>query len=264
MRSQTRTSPWYFYLSIGAVLIIVLAIPSVRQHVWQGVTSTSRPIFNTSTNLLNRFGWNSSLHEETPSQQALREQLQAVTVQLAQTRQILEDQGVATRLNEFITTTKLRTISANVVAFSPDPGIQSFVINIGRNQHLRPGLGVITDQGILIGKIITVREATATVLLLNDPQSIVLARLQNDRQSQGAIRGQRGLTVQMDLIPKNDTIERGQTIVTSGLEDGIPPDLVIGTIASTEQRAGEVFQRARVNLPLRFVRVHVVAVVVGF
>lgn len=262
MQRQTRTARPAVIVSIFCLVALgIILVPPIRRAVIIGFTSASGPITQASFNLLERFGWSSALRQTTENEAVLRTQLQLVTKELAVAREELEVQQTTDRLAGFLARVSLPSISAAVIGYSPDPGIQSLVINIGRNADIRAGQAVITDEGWLIGKIQIVHETTASVLLLNDAQSLVLSRVQNEAASQGVVRGERGLTVRMELIPKSDSLTPGQPVVTSGLEPGIPPDLLIGTIAAIEQRAGEVFQRALITTPIRYGRVRSVAVI---
>jgi rod shape-determining protein MreC len=262
MQRQTRTvRPAVVVSVVALVAVLVILIPAVRRPVLRTLTGISQPIASGSLGLLDRLGWSTAVHQSTDTEEQLREQLTSVSRELADARKQLETEANAERLEEFISRVQLPAISAAVIGYSPDPGIQSLIINSGRDRGLRVGQAVITDDGWMVGKIQSVHEATSTVLLLNDTQSIVLARIQNTAGSQGVARGERGLTVRLDLIPKNDHVGVGQAIVTSGLEPGLPPDLLIGTVAEVEQRSGEVFQRALITTPIRYGRVRNVAVI---
>lgn len=262
MQRQTRTvRPVVVISVIAAVTIAVILTPPLRRQVVRLLTGVSRPFTSASLTLIDRIGWSTSLKQTSESESQLRQQLAGVSRELADTRQQLEAQENAARLADFVSRVDLPTVSAAVIGYSPDPGIQSLIINAGRDQGIKTGQGVITDDGWIIGKIQSVHESTATVVLLTDNQSIVLARIQNTAGSQGVVRGERGLTLRLDLIPKNDQVSVGQPIVTSGLEPGLPPELLIGTVASIEQRSGEVFQRALINLPIRYGRVRNVAII---
>ena len=64
----------------------------------------------------------------------------------------------------------------------------------------------------------------------------------------------------MNFIPQNETIEIGNTVVTSGFEDGIPRGLVIGTIETFEKEPYQPFQSAVIVPPKDFGRVTTVTI----
>lgn len=106
-----------------------------------------------------------------------------------------------------------------------------------------------------------VHQNQSTVLLITDRQSVLASRIQNQQQSPGVIRGERGLALQMGFIPKNDTVKNGDTVVTSGTEPLIPPDILIGSVASSSSRAGDLFQQAIITPSAPLERLRVVAVI---
>ncbi len=246
----------------GVLVSCLIAVtPTLRRPFVHGFTTAAGGLTATTTSLLERTGLTSTIRLTSPSEVSQQDQLAAVTRQLAAARQEIQSRATADQLGQFVLRLSYPSVAAAVVGYSPDPGVQSLVINVGRDRDIRAGQAVITGDGWLIGKIAIAHETTSTVVLLTDAQSLVLASIQNDVASQGVVRGERGLAVQMDLIPKNDRVQVGQSVVTSGLEAGIPPDLLIGTVSSIIQRTGEVFQRSLINVPIRYGRVRQVAVV---
>lgn len=262
MQAQTRRARPILIVGLAGIFLVgALAFRPVRQLLFRGVTSVSQPISRGSLAVLRSFGWSSALRQTPNATLELEQQLAAVSRQLSEASQELQSRQTADQLAAYLGKVSYPTVPAAVIGYSPDPGIQSLVINVGKNKNVKIGEPVMTGDGWMIGKILTVHEATSVVLLLTDAQSLALASIQNATVSQGVVRGERGLAIRMDLIPKNDTIVIGQSVVTSGLEPGIPPDLLLGTISNIEQRSGEVFQRARLNVPIRYGRVRQVAVI---
>lgn len=261
MQSQTRRArPVVVLLVIIVVLLTSVLVTPVRRGLTKMLTAVTQPLTRASQATLERLGISSSFQQPADNEQ-IRAQLEAVTRELSDARQEIQSRQTADQLGQFLGRSTFPTVPAAVVGYSPDPGIQSLVINVGHDQGLKLGQAVVTGDGWMIGKISAVHEVTSVVLLLTDTQSLVLASIQNTVLSQGVIRGERGLAAQMDLIPKNDVVTVGQAVVTSGLEPGVPPDLLVGTIAKIEQRSGEVFQRARLSVPIRYGRVRQVAVI---
>lgn len=193
----------------------------------------------------------------------LRAQLVSVSQELSATRLELETSQTLDILNAFLAEQSLRTITASVIAYSPDPGIESIVIQRGTDHGISDGLAVMTDRGIVVGKVIRTDSTTAVVRLLSDSQSRLLGKVQNQSQSRGLVVGQRGLSLTMEFLPHQDAIEPGQTVVTSGLEPKIPPDLLMATVERVNRKSGELFQTAQLQSPVDYLRLRVVAVVLG-
>lgn len=135
-------------------------------------------------------------------------------------------------------------IGAAVIGRDLDPIGTTIIIDQGSRAGLVVNAPVITGNGLLIGKIARVNDTTAVVRLLSDFQSSVAATVVNRDKSLGVIEGGFGLAVRLNLIPQNEVIKPGDTIVTSGLEAGIPRGLMIGTVEVVEKKPQEPFQQA--------------------
>lgn len=154
------------------------------------------------------------------------------------------------------------TKPAAVISRSNDPALQVIEINVGSNQGVQSGLPVIVSAGLLVGKVVTVSETTSTIQLLTDRQSSVNAVVQ-DTRANGIVSGEHGLDLKMDLIPQNEGIEPGQSVVTSGLEGLYPGGLLIGKVDKVQESQNALFKEARLLPAVDFTHLEIVFVVLG-
>ena len=124
------------------------------------------------------------------------------------------------------------------------------LIDKGEQHGLAVGFPVVTDRGILIGKILKVGQTVSQILLLVDSKSKITAILQNNDSTPGLISGARGVGIYMDLIPQDRTVEVGNLVVTAGLESAIPQGILIGQVQAVTSETEALFQRAAVT-PIR-------------
>jgi cell shape-determining protein MreC len=66
----------------------------------------------------------------------------------------------------------------------------------------------------------------------------------------------------MDLIPQDQQVSQDQLVATSGLDQFIPPDLLIGKITAISKTAGELFQQASVEPLLSYNTIDIVSVII--
>lgn len=144
----------------------------------------------------------------------------------------------------FVSRVGYRSVGADVIGKNIEPLGNTLIINRGSQDGLHLHQPVVTKQGMLIGKLARVDESTAVIRLLNDPSSKIAATVLNQDHSLGLIEGGYGLTVQMNFIPQNEIIMIGDAAITSGLEQGIPRGLLIGTIDTVQKEAYQPFQQA--------------------
>ena len=135
----------------------------------------------------------------------------------------------------------------------------SITLNRGSAATIAVGDPVVGEGGVLLGKILRVSPGTAEVRLLPHPESLVSAALSTTSE-QGIIRGDHGLGMVFDLALEKENLKPGEAVVTSGLGDGIPAGILIGTIESVRPSIDRLFQQAIVVSPLRFDTLRFVAV----
>ena len=157
-----------------------------------------------------------------------------------------ENQELRTQLN-FIQAKKFKSIGADVIGKNIDPVGNTLIINRGTESGIIIDSAVVTGEGILVGKVVKIDKGVSIVRLINDNQSKIAATVLNQEKSLGVVEGGYGISVQMNYIPQNETINVGETIITSGLEGNVPRGLLIGTIEAVEKEAHQPFQKAMIK-----------------
>ena len=89
-------------------------------------------------------------------------------------------------------------------------------------------MAVITADGI-VGKVLLVYPNEAQVLLINDQSSGVGAFLENSRL-QGVLRGSPNGEVVLERMMSDETVQPGETVLTSGGDQIFPKGLHVGTV----------------------------------
>jgi len=133
-------------------------------------------------------------------------------------------------------------ILADVVGYLPQSG-QYFLINKGLVDGLKEGLAAVTANNFFVGQIAEVGDHWAKILLMVDSNSLVSVISQESRVK-GAIRGDHGLGLVMEMVPIDSTLQVGENVLTSGLNNDLPKGLLAGKISAIEKKESEIFQRA--------------------
>ncbi len=166
--------------------------------------------------------------------------------------QILEEENEKLRnYLKFFQKTEKKYIMGNIISSVGKIGImarnQSIIIDKGSSDGLVPGLAAISSQGMIIGKIIEVKDNISIIHLVTNPLCKLAATVLNSEKTMGIAEGEFGLTVKMNFIPQNNLINEGQTVITSGLEQNIPRGLVIGKITQISKASNELWQDATIE-----------------
>ncbi len=261
-------SPFRFFvflLIIAAVLFILYGV-GLLNPVVSGAKVITNPVKGGFTWVGDTFsGWLSfvgdisNMDEENEN---LRQEVDGLKSENTKLKEIVHENEQLRQEIGFQHEHAYDTIPAAVIGRSLNPGLKIIEINIGSSRGIEENMPVIVSQGLLAGIVTEVFETSSTVLLLPDKQSNVNAVVQDSRAS-GIVKGQHGLDLRMELIPQNEEINTGQTIVTSGLAGVFPAGLLIGVAHDIEETPNSLFKEARIEPAVDFDHLEIVFVITG-
>ncbi|SHF02368.1 rod shape-determining protein MreC [Caldanaerobius fijiensis DSM 17918] len=158
----------------------------------------------------------------------------------------------------------IKFIGANVIARNPLDTFDLIVIDVGKKNGVKPGMAVITSEG-LVGKVIQVSENWSKVLSILDQTSAVSGIDVRTRDT-GIVRGSEengGNVLTMEYIPIDSKMKVGDEIVTSGLGGIFPKGLYIGKVISISRSTGSLMKIAKIKPGADFMRLEDVYVVLS-
>ena len=124
-------------------------------------------------------------------------------------------------------------------------------ISAGKNDGISRHDAVVTADG-LVGEVTKVANNVAQVTLLTDPTSAVSA-LDNHSNAAGILQlDQSGSTLIMDRVTKDQVVDRGDVIVTSGFRSGdlsslYPRGLPLGVVTSVSQSDTDIYKKIQLD-----------------
>jgi len=129
-------------------------------------------------------------------------------------------------------------LPATVIGRNPDRWHEMIIIDKGKLNGVEKNMAVVTATG-LIGKVKSVTQFSSTVQLLSsmDPKNRISAIVQGKTNVYGLVEGydSEKKLLQVKAIPSGAEIEKGQTVITSGLGDVFPKGLMIGKVVEVKQ-----------------------------
>ena len=134
------------------------------------------------------------------------------------------------------------------------------LIDKGEKAGIKIGMPVIISQGILIGKVVEVYQGAAKVLLLTDSESVINVR-NSETEAKGVVVGKFGLGLVLEMVSQDDTLNAGDSIITSGLGGDLPKGLLVGKIQEPKASLDRIFQEATVVAPVKYSNLDVVFVI---
>lgn len=141
-------------------------------------------------------------------------------------------------------------VPCTVIGRDPEGLTQTLVLSCGVDQGVLVGQGVVSS-GYLIGKVVLVSGKSATVRLLTAPSTIVDARIAGKDLS-GVLKGSFGSGLLLDYISETAEVSRGDVVATAGINDLVPPDILVGSIADIVKEPGALFYKLTVASPVDF------------
>ncbi|MCX8026271.1 MAG: rod shape-determining protein MreC [Thermodesulfovibrionales bacterium] len=192
---------------------------------------------NTRQSIMDFF---STYHEN----KKLKEEIRQLSIERLQYGEIINENKRLKELLAFKHEHHKVVCIARVVGRSYDRLLMLMTINKGANDGIKKGMAVISTKG-LVGKIHEVKASFSDILLLRDSNFSVSVRVQESRV-EGVLSGT-GLTLlNLNYIPPEETVEKGNIIITSGLDGIFPSGIPIGVVHSVNKENVEFFQNIKV------------------
>ena len=138
-------------------------------------------------------------------------------------------------------------LPVRTIARDPSPYVQMITIDRGTDDGVGEGMTVITWRGV-VGRVSRAGPTSSKVLLITDVNSSISGRIQSSEgRVTGIIRGRAEGGLLMQHIPQEESLQTGDTIVTSDFGGVMPEGLVIGQIVQIRRKDVDVFQDALIE-----------------
>lgn len=193
--------------------------------------------------------------------QHLRQELIDLAVQHIELENLKQENDFLRKELAFIEEYKYNHLIARVIGRAPVENNFYLIINKGYLDGLKNGLAVTTHQGVIIGTIKKTEDCLAFVQLLTDNQSKLSAIINAQPNSLGLLRGSYNINLKMELIPKQVQIKIGDLVSTSGLDNYIPPGLLIGRVYDLQADQEKLWQEALIEPILDYHKVQLVDII---
>lgn len=150
------------------------------------------------------------------------------------------------------------SLVAQIFARDPSSWFKTVLVNKGKNNGVAKDMAVVTSEGV-VGRVIEVSPHTAKVLLITDPSSALDVIVQRSR-TQGIIEGKVAEVCIIKYVQKNEDVQVGDKVITSGLGGIFPKGLMTGTVSKVERKRPGIFQYIEVTPSVDFSRLEEVLI----
>lgn len=175
----------------------------------------------------------------------LRARLEQLTVEETQLHELtLENRRLADLL-ELREVLDSKAVAADVIGSDATGTACSIIIGEGDDSGIRPGMAVISAQGV-VGTVVAVSHHAARVLLINDHNAALDAFDQRSR-ARGIVAGVIENGMVMKYVERTEDIKQGDAVITSGLDGVFPRGLLVGFISEVDRRGAGLFMTVEVK-----------------
>lgn len=258
-------------LALTAVLLLALQQTGRLGNVESLVTLVTAPGQSGLATLTGRISESLATVQDFRDLQQRVAELERINQSLiVETLRLTEVERENQRLRELLSFAETRPgfelrggqIIARVIGQDSNNFLNFVMIDLGARHGIEVGMPVVNDQG-LVGRIGSMTDTTAKVLLITDTSSTVNGILQASRLT-GVVNGVPGSDPVMGFIPQGTEVGIGEVVLTSGMGGNFPKGIPIGQVVAVRQRDFEVFQEAVVRTTVDFGRLEFVMVITNF
>lgn len=233
-----------FFALIAVIMLVVDSrmhtLSMVRQAVgtvlypFQVVALVPRDVAFKVTDYFNSL---TSLQKEND---ALRRQQTMSAQLLQQGRQLAAENNQLRNLLNMQQRINSKSLVGEILYDARDPFTRKIILNRGSQQGVATGQPVIDEVGI-VGQVTRVFPFTSEVTLLTDKdQAIPVQVLRNGLRSVAYGRGQSGV-LDLRFMASNADIQKGDALVTSGIDGVYPPGLWVASVQQVETKSTDAF-----------------------
>ena len=184
------------------------------------------------------FSWAGNYFGALEENELLRNENIILSSQLARLREAQIENGELQSLLGFREETELILLPTRIIYKEITETRNTFTIDVGRNDSVEVGMGVVDQRGIL-GKVTTVSANYAEVMSFLNVDFRVPTKVQ-PIQAMGIARweGVNRNRLLLEHVIKTEPVRPGQLVVTSGFSRVFPKGYPVGTIDSIAGQPG--------------------------
>lgn len=219
---------------VVSLLLLIWLINRTSASVRIKAVETAQPAFKATNQIIRKI-------VPAPAQK-LETKIKILEARLAEMEELSVENERLRKLLDFQESSSYQTIPAEVVGRDPSNWTNIVYIDKGIEGGITPRMGVVTDKGV-VGRIIEAGPSSAKVMLINDPDSRIAARVQRGRE-EGLVCGTLSHRCRMIYLSLDADVKIGDTVVTSGSSMAFSEGFLIGRIVDLFEDKGGLYRSA--------------------
>jgi rod shape-determining protein MreC len=167
---------------------------------------------------------------------ALKRRLRDLEVAMQRERALAGQSEGLRRLLDLRDRSQMRTRAAEIIGTSATADFRTITIDRGTGDGIRADLAVVSPSGV-VGRVVRPSFRAAEVQLLVDRNAAAAVMVETSR-AQGIVLGTGENLLRLEYTSSSAAIEKGDRLVTSGIDGIYPQGFVVGTIVELHKSGG--------------------------
>lgn len=138
-----------------------------------------------------------------------------------------------------------RVLIAELLAVDLQPFRHQIVINKGQSDGVYEGQPIVDANGVM-GQVVHVSPFSSTALLLTDPKHAIPIQINRNGLRSVAVGTGQSRILQLEHLPNNVDIKKGDLVVSSGLGSRFPPSYPVGIVLNITRVPGDPFAKVSI------------------
>lgn len=130
-------------------------------------------------------------------------------------------------------------IAARVTAEDLSNWFRCIIVDKGKKQGIRQKMPVITPKGI-VGQTVEVDQWHSKIMIINDTNSSIDVSVDN-KSTRGLLEGTGQNILKLKYVIKNDPVEIGDKLFTSGKDGIFPKGIPAGIVMTVDRKKAGIF-----------------------
>jgi len=164
----------------------------------------------------------------------LHGQIEELRSRLQQMNEAMHESNRLRKLLDFREQTKMELVASRIMSRDLLSEHSTIRIDKGTADGLKSGMAVISTEGV-VGHIFRPEMYTSHVLLVNDRYSVVDGIISRSR-ARGLVEGRSQNSLSLQYVEKSEDIQKGDVVVTSGLDNVFPKGFPVATVENVENK----------------------------
>ncbi len=169
----------------------------------------------------------------------LRKKLDALQLQNQKLSELEKENDRLRHLLRFMEQRPGTLTAARVIGEDVTNWFKCIIIDKGSGNGIKEKMPVITPEGI-VGQAVEVNQWHTKVMILNDTNSAIDVYVEG-KQARGIVAGTGRTTLRMKYVLKNDNVESGDKLITSGKDGVYPRGLPVGVVITANRNVVGLF-----------------------